>query len=455
MTGRAPVAPREPCDVSVHGDPRNDDYYWLRDRDDPRTLPYLRAENAYADEWFVPHAALKERLYQEMLSRIQQDDDSVPMRKGDWWYSTQTRTGEQYPRYLRRRALGAERRFDADGTDEVLLDLNEMARGKAFLRLGLSAVSRDARRLAYSVDHTGGLDFTLHVKDLASGAVDGWSVEQVASAAWANDSRTLYYVTMDEAKRAHRLWRHAVGAPGADELLLEEDDELFDLVVGRTLDERFLLVGSQSKDSSEWRVADADASGEAPFALRTVFARRADIEYDIEHRAGRFYVRINDTGRNFRLVTVDAAAPDLARADELIAARDDVMLDDVDVFAGHLAVTERVAGSLQLRIVDLAQRRRAHGRLRRAGLQRPRRRQRRVRDDDAERRLHLADDAGLDLRLRPGDARARAPKAPAGARLRPGALRQRAHRRDCQGRHRGADLARLPARPEARRARSR
>ncbi len=353
MTGQPPLAPRQPRDVSVHGDPRNDDYYWIRDRDDPRTLPYLQAENAYAETWLAPHAALKEQLYQEMLSRIQQDDDSVPMRKGDWWYSTQTRTGEQYPRHLRRRALGSDRRFDADGVDEVLLDLNEMARGKPFLRLGLSTVSRDARRLAYSADFTGGLDFTLHVKDLASGAVDAWSVEQVASAVWANDSRTLYYVTMDETKRADRLWRHVVGTDRADELLFEEDDELFDIAVARTLDERFVLVGSQSKDSSEWRVADADASADAPFAPRAIFARSADIEYDVEHRAGRFYVRINDTGRNFRLVTVDAAAPDLGHADELIAARDNVMLDDVDVFAGHLAVTERVAGSLHLRILDL------------------------------------------------------------------------------------------------------
>jgi oligopeptidase B len=170
-------------------------------------------------------------------------------------------------------------------------------------------VSRDASRLAYSVDHTGGRDFTLHVKDLASGATDPWSAEQVSSAVWANDSRTLYYVTMDPTKRANRLWRHGVGSARADELLFEESDELFDIGVARTLDERFLLVGSESKDSSEWHVADADASGDAPFALRLVFARRADIEYDIEHRAGRFFVRINDTGRNFRLVSVDAAAP--------------------------------------------------------------------------------------------------------------------------------------------------
>jgi oligopeptidase B len=351
----APVAPCEAHDVSVHGDPRIDDYHWLRGRDDPRTLAYLRAENDYAEAWFAPHAALKETLYQEMYSRIQQDDDSVPMRKGDWWYSLRTRQGEQYPIYLRRRAVGPERAFDGDGRDEILLDLNEMARGKAFLRLGLTAVSRDARRLAYTVDHTGGRDFTLHVKSLADDTIDTWSVEQVSSATWADDSRTLWYTTMDETKRSSRLWRHVVGATSADVLVYEESDELFDIGVAKTLDEGWLLLAIESKDSTEWRVMDAEADGrgEAP-AWRTVFPRRADVEYSLEHRAGRFYVRINDTGRNFRLVTVDATAPDLARAEELIAARDHVMLDDVDVFAGHLAVTERVAGSLQLRIVDLA-----------------------------------------------------------------------------------------------------
>ncbi len=349
-----PRAPREARDVSVHGDPRSDEYFWLRDRDDPRTLAHLKAENAYADAWFAPHAVLKETLYQEMLSRIQQDDDSVPMRKGEWWYATQTRQGEQYPHYLRRRAVGADRRYDPNGADETLLDLNALARDKPFLRLGLTTVTRDAMRLAYTTDVTGGRDFTLHVKDLASGRVDDWSVEQVASAAWANDSRTLYYVTMDETKRANRLWRHAIGARGADELLFEEIDELFDIGVGKTLDERYLLLGNESKDSTEWHVADADTGADRPLVLRTVFVRRPDIEYDVEHRGGRFYVRINDTGRNFRLVTVDAEAPDLANADELIPARDRVMLDDVDVFAGHLAVTERVAGSLQLRVFDLA-----------------------------------------------------------------------------------------------------
>ena len=304
MSDAPPLAPRQPHDVSVHGDPRNDDYFWLRDRDDPRTLDYLKAENAYADAWLEPHATLKETLYQEMLSRIQQDDDSVPMRKGDWWYSTQTRNGEQYPRLLRRRAVGAERRYDPSGVDQVLLDLNQMALGKPFLRLGLSAVSRDASRLAYSVDHTGGRDFTLHVKDLASGAIDPWSVEQVSSAVWANDSRTLYYVTMDDdqarepalAPRRRQRARRRAAVRGERRAVRHRRR------AGRSTSAS-CSSAARARTRREWRVADADASADAPFAMRIVFARRADIEYDVEHRAGRFYVRINDTGRNFRLVS--------------------------------------------------------------------------------------------------------------------------------------------------------
>ena len=358
----APAAPREPKDVSVHGDRRIDDYFWLRDRDDPRTLAYLRAENAHADAWFAPHAALQVRLYQEMLSRIQQDDDSVPWRKGDWWYSQRTLTGEQYPRRIRRRAIGKERRFDPEGADETLLDLNALARGKPFLRLGAATVSRSADRLAYTADFSGGRDYTLFVKHLATGALDAWQQAEVDSVVWANDSRTLYYVTMDEAKRAHRLWRHVLGSDASDTLLYEEADELFSVGVAKTRDERYVIVSIQSMDASEIRLIDADADADAdaahaaaaPPALRTVFERRADIEVDLDHRDGRFFVRINDTGRNFRLVSVDAASPDLANADEIVAARDDVMLDDFDLFARHLVLTERSAGSLSLRVFDLA-----------------------------------------------------------------------------------------------------
>jgi oligopeptidase B len=347
-----PAAPREAKDVTVHGDRRCDDYFWLRDKDDPRTLPYLKAENAYADAWFAPHAALKEKLYQEMFGRIKQDDDSVPYRKGAWWYSSRTLTGDQYPRYIRRRAIGADRAWDPDGSDETLLELNEMARGHAFLRLGEFAVTPDAASLAYSLDLTGGRDYTLHIRDLVTGRDDAWSMPQVSSAEWAADSRTLYYVTMDETKRASKLWRHVRGDTGPDTLVLEEEDELFDLGIGKTRDDRYLVLTSESKDSSEQRVLDAAATADAS-SFRVVFPRRADVEYYLDHRAGSFWVLVNDTGRNFRLVKVEAARPDLARAEEVIPARDRVMLDDVDVFAEHVVVTERVDGNLQLRVLDL------------------------------------------------------------------------------------------------------
>ena len=171
MSDAPPLAPREPHDVSVHGDPRIDDYFWLRDRDDPRTLAYLKAENAYADAWFAPHAALKETLYQEMLSRIQQDDDSVPMRKGDWWYSTADAHGRAVPappappRRRRRAPLRPERRRRDPARPQ-----RDGARQAVPAPRPDRPSRRDASRLAYTLDLTGGRDFTLHVKDLASGS---------------------------------------------------------------------------------------------------------------------------------------------------------------------------------------------------------------------------------------------------------------------------------------------
>jgi acid phosphatase len=307
-------APRQARDVSVHGDPRSRRVLLAARSRRPAHARLPEGRERVCRRLVRAARRAQETLYQEMLSRIQQDDDSVPMRKGDWWYSTQDaarRAVPALPAPPRRRAGAAlrpgRRRRDAARPQRA------GARPAVPSPRPDRPVTRDARRLAYTTDLTGGRDFTLHVKDLATGAVDPWSVAEVASAAWANDGRTLYYVTMDETKRADRLWRHVMGSTGADELLYEEADELFDIGVGKTLDERFLLLGSESKDSTEWHVADADLGGDRPFAMRLVFARRADIEYDVEHRAGRFYVRINDTGRNFRLVTVDSDAPDLAK----------------------------------------------------------------------------------------------------------------------------------------------
>jgi len=344
-----PVAPVEPRDVSVHGDRRIDDYFWIRNREDPRVLDYLKAENAYTDAWLAPHAELRERLYQEMLGRIQQKDEAVPFRRGRWWYFTRTLEGRQYPLQMRRAAVGADRHDDPAAKEEVLLDLNQLAEGKSFLSLGAFEVSPDGRWLAYATDETGGRDFTLHLKNLVSGETLPFSVKDTAGVVWGADNRTLYYVTVDAAKRANKVWRYVVGQSGTDDLVVEEKNELFDIGLRKTRDGRYVLVEFESKDTREVRVLDAHRRYTR---LRTVIPRREKLEYFLEHRDGLFYARVNDTGRNFRLVTLDEKHPSLAQARELIAARDDAMLEQVDVFSRHLVVTERVTGNLQLRVRD-------------------------------------------------------------------------------------------------------
>ncbi len=340
---KAPIPARKPHDVSIHGETRIDDWFWLRHRDDPEVIAHLHAENAHTESWFAPHAELKQQLYDEMLARIQEDDDDLPWRKNGWWTWSRTAKGRQYETWLRRR--------DEPGApEEVMLDLNALAEGKPFLQLGAFDVSPDARLLAYSLDETGALDYTLRARDLASGQDLPLAIEKTEDAAWGNDSRTLYYLTKDEAKRTHRVWRHRLGAGTPDELLFEEADELFWLGLGKTRDERWIVVSSGSKDTTELRVIDADDPAAAP---RVVLPRRSGIEMSLDHRHGRFYLLVNDTGRNFRLVETPAEAPSLEAARELIAHRDDVMLEDVDLFERWMVVQERDRGTLKLRVFDL------------------------------------------------------------------------------------------------------
>ena len=344
MSRTPPIATRRPHDASLHGETRIDEWHWLREIDNPEVLAHLHAENAHARAWLAPLDELRDTLYAEMLARIQEDDDEVPWRKNGWWQWSRTETGRQYPLYLRRR--------DTPGAqEEVLLDLNQLAEGKPFLQLGALEVSPDAALLAYSLDETGALDYTLRVRDLASGIDLPLAIEKTEGAVWGNDSRTLYYLSKDEPRRTHRLWRHRLGQDGADELVFEEPDELFWLDLGKTRDDRWLVLSSASKDTTGLWVLDADDAQAAP---RAMLPRRNGIELSLDHRAGRFYLLVNDRGRNFRLVETAAESPSLDDARELIAHRDDVMLEDVDLFARHMVVQERDRGVLKLRVWELA-----------------------------------------------------------------------------------------------------
>ncbi|MBL8331401.1 MAG: S9 family peptidase [Rubrivivax sp.] len=346
----APRPARHPKDVTVHGDRRIDDYFWLRERDNPQVLEHLKAENAYAQAWFEPLADFKSQLYDEMLARIQEDDEAVPYRKGDWWYLTRTVKGLAYPLHVRRRGA-------PDGPEQLLLDLNELARGKPFLQAGVLSVSPDASRLAYALDETGSLDFTLRIRHIDSGELLPLQVANVRGAAWANDSRTLFVLTHDEAKRTACVWRHDVTRNEPGVKVYEDRNALFWVGLGKTLDQRWIIIHSDSADTSELRVLPADK----PTARqRIVLPRRKGREASLEHREGLFYLRINDTGPNFRLVTVPARRPDLAQAVELVAHRPQVYLEDFDVFQRHLVLAERDGGVQKLCVWDLASGERHH-----------------------------------------------------------------------------------------------
>src|SRR3989441_6480039 len=209
-----PVAKKIPKVDIVHGDRRQDDYAWLRHRDDPKVLAHLRAENAYTDEMMAPTAPFQAALYAEMLGRIKEDDTTVPYRRGNHFYYSRTEKGKQYPILCRKHG-------SLEAPEEITLDLNRLAEGHAFLALGAYAVSDDGRRLVYTVDVTGSREYTLYVKDLQTGALEPDRVERVASVAWSATPATFFYVTEDHAKRPYRLWRHPLGSV-ADDLLYEE-----------------------------------------------------------------------------------------------------------------------------------------------------------------------------------------------------------------------------------------
>jgi oligopeptidase B len=351
-----PLARRAPVERVIHGDRRIDYYAWLREKRDPEVLAYLEAENAYTDAVLKPTEPLQERLYQEMLGRIQQTDLSVPYLLRGYLYFTRTEEGKQYRLHCRKRQTPDA---SEDAPDELLLDLNALAQGHSFLGLGNFDVSPDNRFLAYSTDTTGFRQYTLHIKDLRSGAHLPERVERVTSVAWASDSRTLFYTVEDEVtKRSHRLYRHQLGSAQPDILLFEEHDERFRLEVERTRSGAFLLLLSASHTTSEIRYLRADQPlGE--FAL--LDPREDDHEYYVDHHPGAdstapegiFYIRTNSLGRTFRLMAVSAANPRREFWREVIPNRPQVMLSGLAAFQNHLVLAEREDGLPYLRVVDL------------------------------------------------------------------------------------------------------
>ena len=341
------AAPRH-TETTIHGRTLVDDYAWLRERENPEVISYLEAENAYCGAVMEPTAELQKTLYAEMVSHIKETDVSVPFRDGEYWYYSRTEEGAQYPIYCRK--TGSAHAPDADAPEQVILDVNELAKDESFMAIGSTTVSDDGNLLAYSVDNKGFRQYTLQVKDLRTRELLTERVERVGSIVWAADNRALFYTIEDEEqKRQFQFYRHALGAPHSeDALIYEETDERFNIGAGRTRDDQYIILESSSHTTSEEQfLPAADPAG----TWRLIAPRQDDIEYYAEHRGGLFYIRTNDTGRNFRLVTAPVETPEQANWTEMLPHRPDVMLEEADVFGSFYVACERIAGLQHLRVV--------------------------------------------------------------------------------------------------------
>jgi oligopeptidase B len=344
-----PLAPTVGHVVKWHGQSVSDPWFWLREKDSAPVLAHLKAENAYTEAMTAGLAPLSAKLYEEMLGRIQQTDLDVPVRNGGWYYYNRTVQGQQYPIRCRRKASDTLA-YDPQAPEQVLLDQNEMAKGKAFLRIGDFRVSDDARSLLYSVDDTGFRQYKLFRKNLATGQVEGPLAERVTSVEWAADNATVFYATEHPvSKRSDSLWRLAPG--GKAELLFEEKDELFRIGVGRTQDKQFLVLDAQSTDTWEARLL---AAALPQGAFKTVLPRSKGHKYEVEHREGLLYIRTNRDAKDFRVVTAPLSDPSPARWKPLVAHQAGVLIEGVSMFKGHLVLTEKSEGLVRFRVHDFS-----------------------------------------------------------------------------------------------------
>ncbi|TDJ79624.1 MAG: S9 family peptidase [Planctomycetota bacterium] len=337
----APRAKALPTRLEKHGDVRIDDYYWLRERENPAVIAYLEAENAYTMSVTAHTQELQATLFEEIKGRIEQTDQSVPYRQDGYFYYSREADGEQYPVYCRKRGA-------LDAPEEVLLDLNAMAAGHAYFSVGRRTVTSDGTLLAYGTDTTGRRFYTIRFKDLATGATLPDTIPDVTSnIVWAEDDRTLFYAKQDPGTlRSYQIWRHLIGSDvAADELVYEEADETFRCSVSKTRSKAYLLITSSQTLSTEVRTLSAH-NPEGEFAV--FLPRRRDHEYRLDHFGDWFYVRTNDEARNFRLMRAPVDRPERSRWEVVVPHRRDVLLQGFEIFADHLVLSERKGGLTQI-----------------------------------------------------------------------------------------------------------
>ncbi len=348
-TAVPPVAPQMEHQEVRHGATVTDNYFWLREKTNPAVRKYLEAENAYTAAMTKDLQPFADTLYKEMLSHVKQTDLDVPVRRGEYLYYTRTEEGKQYP-------IRCRRKGSMEAAEEVLLDLNSMAVGKKFVGLGAFVLSDDQNLLAYTLDYVGFRQYTLQVKDLRTGQTYPDSAERVTSVEWAADNKTLFYVTEDAVtKRSDTLFRHMLGSPSSEKIF-HEADELYDIGVGKTRDKKFLLVGIESKDTTEFRYLRASE----PAKEFTVFLpREKKLRYYVDHRENEFYVRTNHSVdgqelKDFQIVTTPEGHIGRAHWKTFVPHTPGTLIEDFEPFKDFLVVEDKTQALNRLRVYNFA-----------------------------------------------------------------------------------------------------
>jgi oligopeptidase B len=338
-----PKAKKSPKTLTAHKHDRQDDYYWLNQREDPEVIKHLEAENAYFEARTQVQSGLREELFQEIKGRIKEDDSSVPYTKDGYEYQTKYETGDQYPRYLRRKLDETEAK--------MLLNVNEMAEPYDFYNIGGLNVTDDNRYLAYGEDTVSRRIYTIHIKDLLTGENLADKIPNTTGGSvWSADGQYLFYSVKDEALRPYKIMRHRIGTnPEEDVMIYEESDETFRAFVGRSKSKKFIVVGSAQTISTEYHLLRADD----PLGdLRCFQPRERNLEYGLAHIDDRFYILTNKDAKNFQLMVTHEDQTAKENWKTVIPNRKDTLLEDVDLFKNFLVLSERTNGLTRLRIIS-------------------------------------------------------------------------------------------------------
>jgi oligopeptidase B len=339
-----PDCKKIPKTDTIHGKVLTDNYYWLKDRNNPEVLEYIKAENSYTEEMMKPAKKYQKKLYKEILSRIKQTDMSVPYKLRGYWYYYKTEKGKDYPIYCRKKD-------SLTNKEEVLLDVNEIIKKHNYYDIDDYEISLNNELMAYYVDKAGNFEYEIHFKDLKSGTPVSDTLRSVTSLVWANDNKTLFYSIQDSAtNRSYKVFKHTLGQPGSqDKLIFHEKDSIYDVYLYKSKSEQYIFLSSSSKEQSEFRYLNANTPDKA---FKIIHPREKGHLYDIFHYKDKFYIVSDKDAINYRLMEVRTDSPSIENWKEVIPHREDVMLEDIDIFKDYLVLTENHLGIYKIRIIN-------------------------------------------------------------------------------------------------------